>query len=113
MWLMKTLLTSGCTNQRGAGHEIKDTKPDIIIYFTGGQTWVLDHYLNNGKKLAVKAIDERSHLGIIQTEFLHCPIAICTDHPSRRGYTQAIVDHRANLLKYAADKFHASESARV
>ncbi|POU02949.1 mannose-6-phosphate isomerase, partial [Citrobacter freundii complex sp. CFNIH7] len=20
MWLMKTLLTSGCTNQRGAGH---------------------------------------------------------------------------------------------
>ncbi len=23
MWLMKTLLTSGCTNQRGAGHTIK------------------------------------------------------------------------------------------
>ncbi|MBE0159267.1 hypothetical protein FOT91_29365, partial [Klebsiella michiganensis] len=22
MWLMKTLLTSGCTNQRGAGHEL-------------------------------------------------------------------------------------------
>ncbi|MDU4154650.1 MAG: hypothetical protein E7H83_24230, partial [Enterobacteriaceae bacterium] len=22
MWLMKTLLTSGCTNQRGAGHYI-------------------------------------------------------------------------------------------
>lgn len=22
MWLMKTLLTSGCTNQRGAGHAI-------------------------------------------------------------------------------------------
>lgn len=22
MWLMKTLLTSGCTNQRGAGHRI-------------------------------------------------------------------------------------------
>ncbi|TBP54764.1 hypothetical protein EXT83_14280, partial [Klebsiella quasipneumoniae subsp. similipneumoniae] len=21
MWLMKTLLTSGCTNQRGAGHD--------------------------------------------------------------------------------------------
>lgn len=87
--------------------EIKDTKPDIIIYFTGGQTWVLDHYLNNGKKLDIKAIDERSHLGIIQTEFLHCPIAVCTDHPGRRGYTQAIVDHRANLLKYAADKFLA------
>ncbi|WP_431638276.1 hypothetical protein, partial [Enterobacter asburiae] len=23
MWLMKTLLTSGCTNQRGAGHFFK------------------------------------------------------------------------------------------
>ncbi|MGS0014407.1 hypothetical protein ACUOIJ_24225, partial [Escherichia coli] len=22
MWLMKTLLTSGCTNQRGAGHSL-------------------------------------------------------------------------------------------
>ncbi|MEA5180289.1 hypothetical protein, partial [Enterobacter hormaechei] len=22
MWLMKTLLTSGCTNQRGAGHTV-------------------------------------------------------------------------------------------
>ncbi|RVR82902.1 hypothetical protein EOL16_05825, partial [Klebsiella pneumoniae] len=22
MWLMKTLLTSGCTNQRGAGHPV-------------------------------------------------------------------------------------------
>ncbi|MEB0831605.1 hypothetical protein VC834_20600, partial [Citrobacter freundii] len=22
MWLMKTLLTSGCTNQRGAGHNL-------------------------------------------------------------------------------------------
>ncbi|WP_221740326.1 hypothetical protein, partial [Klebsiella pneumoniae] len=22
MWLMKTLLTSGCTNQRGAGHSV-------------------------------------------------------------------------------------------
>ncbi|MFH2945207.1 hypothetical protein ABK883_23400 [Enterobacter roggenkampii] len=24
MWLMKTLLTSGCTNQRGAGHGVSD-----------------------------------------------------------------------------------------
>ena len=24
MWLMKTLLTSGCTNQRGAGHYFLD-----------------------------------------------------------------------------------------
>ncbi|TYR88557.1 hypothetical protein FZC73_23540, partial [Enterobacter hormaechei] len=27
MWLMKTLLTSGCTNQRGAGH------PFFIVLF--------------------------------------------------------------------------------
>ena len=24
MWLMKTLLTSGCTNQRGAGQKLKE-----------------------------------------------------------------------------------------
>ncbi|MGS4283570.1 hypothetical protein, partial [Klebsiella pneumoniae] len=24
MWLMKTLLTSGCTNQRGAGHSAEN-----------------------------------------------------------------------------------------
>ncbi|MFH2757936.1 hypothetical protein ABK810_23490, partial [Enterobacter hormaechei] len=27
MWLMKTLLTSGCTNQRGAGHSSAITAP--------------------------------------------------------------------------------------
>ncbi|MCR4250028.1 hypothetical protein NUU24_13220, partial [Escherichia coli] len=26
MWLMKTLLTSGCTNQRGAGHRMAEEK---------------------------------------------------------------------------------------
>ncbi|HFQ9127488.1 TPA: hypothetical protein ACHTOD_006043, partial [Klebsiella michiganensis] len=26
MWLMKTLLTSGCTNQRGAGHDLMAEK---------------------------------------------------------------------------------------
>ncbi len=32
MWLMKTLLTSGCTNQRGAGHthSMRRTKPYLI-----------------------------------------------------------------------------------
>ncbi|PCP92539.1 hypothetical protein CP998_19145, partial [Enterobacter hormaechei] len=28
MWLMKTLLTSGCTNQRGAGQLKQPYKPD-------------------------------------------------------------------------------------
>ncbi|MFZ8755780.1 hypothetical protein ACO1ZF_25820, partial [Enterobacter kobei] len=28
MWLMKTLLTSGCTNQRGAGHNV--WRPTLI-----------------------------------------------------------------------------------
>lgn len=27
MWLMKTLLTSGCTNQRGAGHTVNPSSP--------------------------------------------------------------------------------------
>jgi mannose-6-phosphate isomerase len=36
MWLMKTLLTSGCTNQRGAGHKgfgfVEDTfVPPFVI----------------------------------------------------------------------------------
>ncbi|MCQ1966209.1 hypothetical protein, partial [Escherichia coli] len=26
MWLMKTLLTSGCTNQRGAGHMVESIR---------------------------------------------------------------------------------------
>ncbi|ARA20365.1 hypothetical protein AM365_21550 [Escherichia coli] len=29
MWLMKTLLTSGCTNQRGAGHVCCVPKAEI------------------------------------------------------------------------------------
>ena len=32
MWLMKTLLTSGCTNQRGAGHVV--------------ETYMLNYFLN-------------------------------------------------------------------
>ena len=31
MWLMKTLLTSGCTNQRGAGHTLCTYLGSIII----------------------------------------------------------------------------------
>ncbi|MEE7651472.1 hypothetical protein V3N80_14215, partial [Raoultella planticola] len=30
MWLMKTLLTSGCTNQRGAGHLLNLLPPYIV-----------------------------------------------------------------------------------
>ncbi|RWT28176.1 hypothetical protein DN460_12585, partial [Enterobacter cloacae] len=30
MWLMKTLLTSGCTNQRGAGQIHKTSYPDLM-----------------------------------------------------------------------------------
>ncbi|MER1661376.1 hypothetical protein AAHD72_21855, partial [Enterobacter cloacae] len=35
MWLMKTLLTSGCTNQRGAGHcdNIKFQPWVGVVYF--------------------------------------------------------------------------------
>ncbi|WP_227657147.1 hypothetical protein, partial [Klebsiella pneumoniae] len=33
MWLMKTLLTSGCTNQRGAGHSL------LKVTFTFNKKW--------------------------------------------------------------------------
>ncbi|PDV68597.1 hypothetical protein, partial [Escherichia coli] len=36
MWLMKTLLTSGCTNQRGAGHQGCNSSPvpdaDVALF---------------------------------------------------------------------------------
>ncbi|MFZ8699833.1 hypothetical protein ACO1ZP_21185, partial [Enterobacter kobei] len=36
MWLMKTLLTSGCTNQRGAGHgQVKDTDYNSEVFPRG------------------------------------------------------------------------------
>ncbi|KLW68409.1 outer membrane porin protein OmpD [Enterobacter sp. BIDMC87] len=36
MWLMKTLLTSGCTNQRGAGH----------YYFNKNMSTYVDYKIN-------------------------------------------------------------------
>ena len=33
MWLMKTLLTSGCTNQRGAGHWASDVPDGKVTDF--------------------------------------------------------------------------------
>ena len=33
MWLMKTLLTSGCTNQRGAGHASKEGEGDLSLEY--------------------------------------------------------------------------------
>ncbi|WP_448878600.1 hypothetical protein, partial [Enterobacter asburiae] len=34
MWLMKTLLTSGCTNQRGAGHHKTSPLPNAQLVLT-------------------------------------------------------------------------------
>ncbi|WP_415793182.1 hypothetical protein, partial [Klebsiella quasipneumoniae] len=31
MWLMKTLLTSGCTNQRGAGHPLMPVRVFFVV----------------------------------------------------------------------------------
>ncbi|MCU2760540.1 hypothetical protein N8S07_25475, partial [Enterobacter hormaechei subsp. steigerwaltii] len=33
MWLMKTLLTSGCTNQRGAGHLAMNLPTAVVLKF--------------------------------------------------------------------------------
>ncbi|MCU2901856.1 hypothetical protein N8S35_21695, partial [Enterobacter hormaechei subsp. steigerwaltii] len=42
MWLMKTLLTSGCTNQRGAGHSVYNPVPQLYRrrhYQAGNLSW--------------------------------------------------------------------------
>ncbi|MCU3878526.1 hypothetical protein N8W78_11355, partial [Enterobacter hormaechei subsp. steigerwaltii] len=36
MWLMKTLLTSGCTNQRGAGQLVSWSSSSKLAALTGG-----------------------------------------------------------------------------
>ncbi|MCP6616432.1 hypothetical protein NL516_18250, partial [Klebsiella pneumoniae] len=45
MWLMKTLLTSGCTNQRGAGHTSEliflGSLPDALNIAAPGQSKIL------------------------------------------------------------------------
>ncbi|WP_094168557.1 hypothetical protein [Citrobacter braakii] len=38
MWLMKTLLTSGCTNQRGAGHP----NAAMLLYVPNGTRKIID-----------------------------------------------------------------------
>ena len=45
MWLMKTLLTSGCTNQRGAGHLRKTRNSTTFIIeeaFQGDSTSLME-----------------------------------------------------------------------
>ncbi|MGE6587821.1 isochorismatase family protein, partial [Raoultella planticola] len=42
MWLMKTLLTSGCTNQRGAGHScFRDTELQLQLSLRGVKQLVI------------------------------------------------------------------------
>ncbi|MBY7201065.1 hypothetical protein ABKV34_13265, partial [Enterobacter hormaechei] len=38
MWLMKTLLTSGCTNQRGAGQNISSTLAVVPVSYRDSTT---------------------------------------------------------------------------
>ncbi|MEP9110759.1 hypothetical protein, partial [Enterobacter asburiae] len=42
MWLMKTLLTSGCTNQRGAGHHASGNKKTAMsaVYICTEMTYL-------------------------------------------------------------------------
>ncbi|WBG05345.1 bacteriophage antitermination protein Q [Citrobacter freundii] len=44
MWLMKTLLTSGCTNQRGAGHQYGDLATLVGVNKTNWSQNYVEHY---------------------------------------------------------------------
>ncbi|AVG33408.1 hypothetical protein MC67_00665 [Enterobacter cloacae complex sp.] len=50
MWLMKTLLTSGCTNQRGAG-QTKFNIPDNLSWTH--KSYDVEYQFMNGKKLFI------------------------------------------------------------
>ncbi|MDX7506432.1 hypothetical protein SJ593_26770, partial [Citrobacter freundii] len=52
MWLMKTLLTSGCTNQRGAG------QPTFYPLIASIQ--------KHCDKVIIEGIENREHLGILR-----------------------------------------------
>ncbi|WP_049111589.1 flagellin, partial [Enterobacter asburiae] len=70
MWLMKTLLTSGCTNQRGAGHSSLASGTAL----SGGTASISD---NTTAKAVIDAVDTalkgidgaRSNLGAMQNRF--------------------------------------------
>ncbi|WP_206862736.1 hypothetical protein, partial [Enterobacter chengduensis] len=58
MWLMKTLLTSGCTNQRGAGQPGFDERQDAndLVFSESGFTHgdlLRGHYQYVGRSLKV------------------------------------------------------------
>ncbi len=65
MWLMKTLLTSGCTNQRGAGHltHTTTTEMDALCYNVGDRIVFTDD-IPGSKTISTLIDDLRTSDGV-------------------------------------------------
>ncbi|MCK6803392.1 hypothetical protein, partial [Enterobacter cloacae] len=65
MWLMKTLLTSGCTNQRGAGHTsfITPKQKDVVPAMMGSV--VVVHHAFSIRDSRVQPVKWRSTYGAV------------------------------------------------
>ncbi|TXQ04970.1 hypothetical protein FV290_09585, partial [Escherichia coli] len=48
MWLMKTLLTSGCTNQRGAGHNSRNVTNMFCLNILRSKRYEPPRFTNGG-----------------------------------------------------------------
>ncbi|MBM2993713.1 diguanylate cyclase, partial [Escherichia coli] len=72
MWLMKTLLTSGCTNQRGAGQQIPVDKgkvyrfggDEFAVIYTGGTLEELLSILKEIVHFQVGSINLSTSIGV-------------------------------------------------
>jgi hypothetical protein len=51
MWLMKTLLTSGCVNQRGAGHKLSFRECERFTCYLTPEKYRLMQYLPGSHKV--------------------------------------------------------------
>ncbi|MCE1224576.1 hypothetical protein LWV26_24490, partial [Enterobacter kobei] len=80
MWLMKTLLTSGCTNQRGAGHRndvmlnaglLGGTRADVMAFAQGiiRLYYRIESYRFWKKEQAGAAVGDMMAFGIVAKSF--------------------------------------------
>ncbi|STE46654.1 phosphotransferase [Escherichia coli] len=102
MWLMKTLLTSGCTNQRGAGHGAK-------VVIVTGRHHVAIHPFYQALELDTPAICCN---GALLYDYLGKRV-LASDPllPDQARQLVALLDaHNVHGLMYADDAMFYSES---
>ncbi|WP_084832463.1 hypothetical protein, partial [Enterobacter roggenkampii] len=68
MWLMKTLLTSGCTNQRGAGHYSTSYTKCMINMVCGGEKFTFEYEESFGEPAPFIAKGDKAKLYWYGTE---------------------------------------------